>query len=544
MPKSISFHRLPGLNSLFVDYVENFERVSSFYEQDYRQPVEQWKGIRETTNLHKKDLVEGLLEDAQRWESGRQTIKNIEALAKPETLAVVTGQQVGLFGGPLFTFYKATSAVLWARRIEKETGRPTVPVFWMETTDHDFYEINYIRMLNLAGEEVTLSLSNAPKEKRRVVGGITFNGEIKQLIHRLWNLMPANTYRGPLLEMLSDIYKPGETVGNAFARLFTYLFGDDGLVLFDADNARAKGAVRPLLDRIIESGDGLNDLLEESTKAVEDKGYQAQISPQEDRLQLFVKEGEVRIPVSNDGTLLYEDRPHEQIGLEGLRRRAAENPEIFLPKVSLRPIMQDYLFPTAAYLAGPSEIAYFAQLKPLYQHLGVRMPAIIPRLSLTLLEAKIKKILDKYGFTPEQLSKGPQELIRERLESDSSNDIVGLFAGIRKKWGEIHEELGFGLMHIDPTLQHPMEKTLARFQQGLNVLEDKARMALSHKNETLVSQVEKCCRHLAPHSQLQERRYSMQYYLVRYGRSLGQRIRSQAKIDLFRHQLIDLENGD
>jgi len=516
-----------------VDYVENFERVSSFYEQDYRQPVEQWKGIRETTNLHKKDLVEGLLEDAQRWESGRQTI-----------LAVVTGQQVGLFGGPLFTFYKATSAVLWARRIEKETGRPTVPVFWMETTDHDFYEINSIRMLDLAGEEVTLSLSNPPKEKRRVVGGITFNGEIEQLIHRLWNLMPANTYRGPLLEMLSDIYKPGETVGNAFARLFTYLFGDDGLVLFDADNARSKGAVRPLLDRIIESGDGLNDLLEESTKAVEDKGYQAQISPQKDRLQLFVKEGEVRIPVSNDGTLLYEDRPHEQIGLEGLRRRAEENPEIFLPKVSLRPIMQDFLFPTAAYLAGPSEIAYFAQLKPLYRYLGVRMPAIIPRLSLTLLEGKIKKTLDKYGFTPEQLSKGPQELIRERLESDSSNDIVGLFAGIRKKWGEIHEELGYGLMHIDPTLQHPMEKTMARFQQGLNVLEDKARMALSHKNETLVSQVEKCCRHLAPQSQLQERRYSLQYYLVRYGRSLGQRIRSQAKIDLFRHQLIDLENGD
>lgn len=544
MVKSISYRRLPGLNPIFLDYVENFEQVSSFFEADYRQPLGRWSHLNGTTNIHRSDLVDGLLEDAKRWEGRKQTMKNIEALAKPETLAVVTGQQVGLFGGPLFTFYKALSAVLWAKEVQKATGRPTVPIFWMETSDHDFYEINTIRILDLDGDEITLSLSNPPKEKRRVVGSITFNGEIEQLVHRLWGLMPANTYRGPLLEMLGTFYRPGETVGGAFARLYNYLFGDDGLILFDAENARCKKAAAPLLERILDSSDVLNELLEESTAAIQERGYPAQISPQKDRLQLFYKDGDVRVPISGDGTLLHEEKPAEPLGLRELRRRVGDSPEQFLPKVSLRPIIQDYLFPTAAYLGGPSEIAYYAQLKPLYDHLGVKMPVIIPRLSLTLVEGKINKILEKYNFTPEQLSKGEQELVNEQLESDSSNDLVGLFAEVRRKWEEINEQLSFGLMRVDPTLQHPVEKTMSRLQQGLSVLEEKARAALARKHDTLVSQVKKCSTHLAPGGQLQERRFSLQYYLVRYGRSLSQRIRSQAQIDLYRHQLIYLEEED
>lgn len=544
MAKSVSYRRLPGGNPLFVDYIENFDRVRSFFQQDYRQPVGQWSHLNEIPHESRDDLVEGLTQDADKWGCRKQARKNIELLRNPDALVVITGQQVGLFGGPLYTYYKALSAVFWAQKVQKETGRATVPVFWMETSDHDFYEINHIRILDTKGDEVTLSLSHAPKEKRQVVGGLKFNGEIEKLIQRLWSLLPANTYRGPQMEMLSSLYRPGETFGDAFARLYSHHFGDEGLVIFDSENARCKKAVAPLLNHILAYSKKLNELLEESTRAVHRAGYPPQIQPQKNRLQLFIKIGEVKVPVRLDGALLVNGGPPQELGMEELRRHAQQHPENFLPKVSLRPILQDYLFPTAAYIGGPAEIAYFAQLKPLYEHLGVVMPAVIPRLSLTLIESKINKILEKYKITPEEFRQGSQKVINQYLESDSSDDLVGLFAKARRKWEEMDQELTLGLIAIDPTLQHPAEKTMERWLQGLEVLEEKARTALARKNETLVSQINKCCAHLAPGGNLQERRYNLHYYLARYGRALSHHIKSQAQIDLFRHQLIYLDEGD
>jgi len=544
VPKTISFRRLPGGNPIFSDYVENFDRLRPFYNVDYRLPCQQWDVVLaglEKRDVQNGDLVAGLLEDALRWECGKLTVQNIEALRRPETLAVVTGQQVGLFGGPLYTYYKAISAILWAQAIQKATGRSTVPVFWMETSDHDFYEVNQTRLLDADGEEVLLSITNPPQQKRRIVGTISLNGEVEKLVQRLWTLLPPTTYRGPHLETLASCYHAGATLGEAFARLYSHLFREDGLILFDAENARCKRSAAPLLDRILSDSRELNRLLLEATETVHRSGYPPQIQPQEDRLQLFARVDNARVPISGDGALLNDNGSGQPLGIAELRRRAAENPGQFLPKVSLRPVMQDYLFPTVAYIAGPAEIAYLAQLKPLYECLGVTMPAVIPRISLTLIEAKIKRILDKYNFTPEQLRQGSQNLINELLEKDPSNDLVGLFAQSREKWQEVKDELTVGLMAIDPTLEHPVDKTMQHWLQGLEVLEEKARAALRRKNETLVSQVQKATLYLAPGGNLQERRYGLQYYQARYGRTLAQKIRQQAQIDLYRHQLIYLD---
>lgn len=547
MSKSVSFHRLPGGNPIFIDYVEHFDQVSQFFHVDYRRSPHHWGSL--LNNLREKrpyreELIGGLLDDARRWDSGRQTVKHIEALRDPDTVAVLTGQQVGLLGGPLYSFYKATAAVLWAQAIQKATGRSTVPVFWMETSDHDFYEVNSARLLDMEGEEVLLSLTNPPEQKRRIVGTIVLNGEVDKLVQRLWSLLPANTYRGPYLEMLASCYNAGTTFGDAFARLYSFLFREDGLILFDAENARCKKAAIPLLDRVFSESKALNQLLFDMTQRVDHHGYPPQIQPQEDKLQLFAKVDNTRVPIGADGVILHEDRPAEHLGIEALRKRALEHPEQFLPKVSLRPIMQDYLFPTAAYIAGPAEIAYMAQLKPLYEHLAVTMPVIIPRLSLTLIEGKIRKILDKYNFTPEQLRLGAQNLINQLLQADPGNDLVALFARSREKWQEVKDELTVGLMAIDPTMEHPVEKTMQHWLQSLETLEEKAREALRRKHETLVSQVKKATVNLAPGGHLQERRYSLPYYFGRYGRSLAQRIRSQAQIDLYRHQLIYLDEGE
>jgi bacillithiol biosynthesis cysteine-adding enzyme BshC len=546
VPKSISFHRLPGGNPLFIDYVENFDRLKSFFAHDYRLPPQQWDSLlRPSRRLspNHDDLIAGLLADARRWESGRMAQKHIEALRDSNTLAVVTGQQVGLFGGPLYTYYKATSAILWAHAIQKATGRTTVPVFWMETSDHDFYEINHTRLLDLEGEEILLSLTNPPEQKRRVVGTLSLNGEVEKLVQRLWTLLPPSTYRGPILEMLAGCYQQGATFGDAFARLFSFLFREDGLIIFDAENARCKRAAAPLLQRCIAESPNLNEQLDEITEAVHLSGYPPQIQPQMDRLQLFAKVDNVRIPISAEGALLFEDRPAEAVGLKGLQERAAQNPEDFLPKVSLRPIMQDYLFPTVASIAGPAEVAYLAQLKPLYELLGVSMPVVIPRLSVTLIEAKMRRILEKYNFKPEELRLGSQAIINQLLEADPGSDLVGLFARGRGKWQEVKDELTVGLMAIDPTLEHPVEKTMEHWLQGLEVLEEKARAAVRRKNETLVSQVKRAVLNLAPGGNLQERRFGMPYFLARYGRALSQKIRTQAQIDLYRHQLIYLDDA-
>ncbi|MBU0518533.1 bacillithiol biosynthesis cysteine-adding enzyme BshC, partial [bacterium] len=450
MARSWEFSRLPGLNPLFLKYVEDFDAVSSFFAVDYRGLHGKWEGLDTVSNQVKPDLVEGLLADAERWRCKRKAIENIEALRDPDTVAVLTGQQVGLFGGPLFAFYKALSAILWAQEIEASTGRRAVPVFWMETTDHDFFEVNHARLLNLDGDEENLSLVNSPAEKRRIVGSIKLNGEIEQVLRRLYHILPNNTYRGAYLEVLDTCYRPETTFGDAFAQLFSHLFGEDGLILYDANNSQCKKATSALVQRILSSTSELNNLLAQATTDVTSQGFPAQIQMQADKMQLFYAEDGIRYPITADGNILYEKKQQDRAGIEKLKQIAAEHPDRFLPKVSLRPIFQDYLFPTAAYLAGPSEIAYFSQLKPLYNHLDVRMPAIIPRLSLTLIEAKIKKILDRQHFTPEQLRRGPQALITDYLDTDPGNDLVGLFAEARKMWEDLHDHLTYGLIQIDP----------------------------------------------------------------------------------------------
>jgi bacillithiol biosynthesis cysteine-adding enzyme BshC len=547
VPKSISFARLPGGNLLFLDYIEHFDKLRNFFSLDYRQPPTHWLEHLSNAAGHapdRTDLVEGLLEDAHRWNASRQTRKNIEALRDPATIAVLTGQQAGLFGGPLYTYYKAISTTLWARAIQKATGRYTVPIFWMETADHDFFEVNHVRLLDTEGEEILLSLTNPPQEKRRIVGTIVLNGEIERIIQRLWTLLPSSTYRSPFMELLSTCYHSGATLGGGFARFFGHLFAEDGLVLVDAENPRFKQTSAPLLDKILYSSAQLNNLLQRSTQAVHRAGYPPQIAPQEDRLQLFYRDGDVRVPISSSGTLLFDDKPPESPGIAELRRLAASRPELFLPKVSLRPILQDYLFPTLAFVAGPAEIAYMAQLKPLYEHLGVPMPVIVPRLSVTLIEPKIERVLEKYNFTPEQLRQGATALINQLLESDPANDLVSLFAEARQKWQEVKDSLTLGLMGVDPTLEHPVEKTLDHWRQGLEILEQKAQASLRRKNETLVSQINKALSNLTPGGQLQERRFCLPYYKARYGRTLSQRIRAQVQIDLFRHQLVYLGEGE
>jgi len=541
MDHSWEFSRLPGLNPIFLKYIEDYDAVSQFFSVDYRNLIGNPSYFKNIQNEVKPELVEGLLEDAAKWHCRRRTIDNIEALREPDTIAVLTGQQVGLFGGPLLTFYKAISAVLWAHEIETATGRKTVPIFWMETTDHDFFEVNHIRLLNLESEEENLSIQNAPAEKRRIVGSITFNGEIEQVLRRLYHILPNNSFRGAFIELLDTCYRPDSTFGDAFARFFTNLFGEDGLILYDANNHRGKQAAKLLVDKMLDATDDINQLLFDITNHVTSEGFPAQIQIQSDRMQLFYAENDIRYPITVKGAIQYDKSSQADLGIEELRKIASQYPERFLPKVSLRPIFQDYLFPTAAYLAGPSEIAYFSQLKPLYERLQVPMPAIIPRLSLTIIEAKIKKILERQHLSPEQLRRGPQALITDYLETDPGNDLVGLFAEARKMWEDLHDHLIYGLIQIDPTLENTAEKNLSRWQQGMHVLEEKARHSLEVRNTTIVSQIKKACLHLLPNSIFQERRYGTIYYLARYGRPLAQKIRSLTSITNFRHQLIDME---
>ena len=456
-------------------------------------------------------------------------------------MAIVTGQQIGMCTGPLYTIYKAITAIKLAEQCSAEMPDYNfVPVFWVEGEDHDFEEINKINLVNAEGqiEKIEYLYGGKPLEKNPgAVGNLVIDSFGEKFFDTLQSKLQETEFKAQLFGSLRGHYRSGATLGNAFVGLMNQLFEDSGLVFLNPNDPDFKKLLKPVFSKEVAEVTKTSQLVIERSAELEEH-YHAQIKAKSLNLFMFHKGGRYLIePRETDFSL---KGTRQFFSKEELNSIVENSPELISPNVVLRPLCQDTLLPTAAYVGGPSEIAYFAQLGPVYKFFGMQMPVVYPRASATILEEKIKNILEKYQIGIAELWSDIDPLLIRIAEQVSEVKVDGLFEQLQSRIKEAVAESRFGIQQIDPTLSGTIDSTLARFESQLAVLKEKTQAAQQRRQDITLKQIQRAATHVFPGSNFQEREFNVVYYLNKYGPDFVKWLRGEMVIDRFQHQIIEL----
>jgi bacillithiol biosynthesis cysteine-adding enzyme BshC len=539
--RRVPFDRMPGFSALYTTYCADYDRLAAFYSGDWRSP-EALRQAADRAASHPRNrdrLADVLLEQNERWGFDPATWQHIDALRASETVAVVTGQQVGLFTGPLYTPYKTLTTLQLVRRLAEETGRPVVPIFWLEGSDHDFEEVAHVNLLRQNAVAPLRYSGHTLPENGNLgpVGRLKLNEQITHVIDQVAEILPPTDFRDAMLTHLRAAYQPGRTLLDAFARFMRALFPETGLVFMDPDDVHLKQMAAPLFRREIEDCATSSARL----KAVSDvlaRDFHAQVHTRP--TNLFLCDGEGRHPI---------DAEEGHFRLRGQDRTFSRNqllilldndPRCFSPNVALRPLMQDGLLPTAAYVAGPGEVAYFAQFKPLYEWAEVPMPVIYPRASLTLTETKVKKVLDTYAVDVADVGEDLDRLFQRVVLQAMDVDIEAVF---KEAGGHLHQAINGlkpNIEQVDRTLVRTAEATRASLLKELEKLKGRVVRAEKQNHDQVRAGLEKAQVNLYPGGKLQERSLSVLYFVNKYGPDFLTGLIEQLSLDTSEHQVVEL----
>ncbi len=395
-PACIRHSDLPGTSRLFSDFTYHFDRVAKFYRHDPHAPEALRNAAAEIEypDDRRAALVKALQE--QNAHGSEATAGALRKLAEPGTVAVVTGQQVGLFTGPAYTIYKALTAARQAQRLA-EQGIPAVPVFWLATEDHDFAEVNHSWMFDASGESHMLRVEapSGSAGRARPVGWISPE---KSPIGELKSVLKGMPFADEVIAAVEQAYTPGAPMGASFRALLQTLTRHLGLIFVDPLDPAIRAIAAPFIAKAVKSTAEIKPRLIERGKELATAGYHAQVHVDARTSLFFLLENGERVPVRRKDSD-YSD----------LADRAAQ----VSPNALLRPVMQDFLLPTVAYVGGPGELAYLAQSEVLYDALLGRMPAVMSRAAFTLVDSHSAKLLDRYHLTVAQTFV-PQHTLADR----------------------------------------------------------------------------------------------------------------------------------
>lgn len=532
-----------SFSRLFFDYLYEFPDVQRFFPHNFREGASfdaQIDALKRST-LDRSILVNALMRQNKGFGCGERTFEHIALLEKPGTFAVVTGQQVGLFGGPMYSVLKAITAIKLAERLKgRYPNLDFVPVFWIEGEDHDFAEMNHASIIDGEGKSAHVQYlpgGRLPDRNMGPVGEVVFDETLEQTFAALEAALQKTEFTSQVISRLKECYAPGKTFNNSFVAWMNSLFEDFGLVFLSVNDVEIKRMLSPMFVKEIAEFPRTSQLIIARSAELENR-YHAQIKPKSVNLFLFHKGGRYLIePREHDFSLR---GTRHFIEVEEMARIARESPELLSPNVALRPIAQDLILPTVAYVAGPSEIAYAAQLGPVYDNFGAIQPVIYPRASGSFVEERVERVMEKYQLELAQLFDDPEEITRLVLLRIDEIKVDELFGKAQTSVSEAMNELKFGLKEIDPTLLGTLDGVKSKIDGNLSVLKEKTIAAQKRRNDTAVRQVERAAGTLLPNGQLQERELSIAHYMNKYGMELVKWLYGEMEITGFKHQLIRL----
>ena len=526
------------LSPLFLDYLSGREAVRPFFGPGGLDLGGVAAGAERTLRLERPTAaVAEALARQQEARGAHGAAARARALAVPGATAIVTGQQAGLFGGPLFVLWKALGTSRVARLLEEKRGKPVVPVFWVASDDHDFAEIRSTSLIDAAGTLRTLRYAPRHEPVGQPAWAIPLDDTIGALVDELGDALPPALGRDETLAAMAECYRPGVTLSEAFAHLVSRLL--PGIVVLDPADPALKRLVAPVLERELREGSPTSRLALEAGEALLAAGYHQQVPVRPGFLNLFaVVDGQRRALGLANGVVEVRGT-RERWAVEEALRRLQADPVPWSPGALLRPLAQDALLPTAAYVGGPAEIAYHAQIASAYGHFAVPRPALLPRPSLTLVEPPQARALAAERLSLGDLVGDPEALV-SRWAREAYPDVEAAFAqaveAIERELGGVEEALG---AH-DPTLRAATASARGRALHQVEGLHEKALRVLKKRDRGRAERLRRMRDALLPGGSLQERGLGLVGALGRHGLSFAPHL--EALLDPFArgHQVVRL----
>ncbi len=532
IPDCIPFNAIPHTTRLFSDFLSYSPEIRQFFptQPDTEHVVAFAKSV--PRDLARQSRVADVLEKQNRaWGASEAALLNIQRL-RDGAFAVVTGQQVGLFGGPLMSLFKIASALALAKQVQK-AGIDCVPVFWLATEDHDLDEVNQALFLThdfkLATFQVpTAGIAGSP------VAHIRFAAGTNQLVAQAAALLGESL----AADYLRESYVEGETFSNAFAKLYTRIFAGHGLILLDPADAELHRIAAPLFVDALHRSAELDRAVLQRNRELSAAGYHEQVKVTPESTPLFALVGGKRVPIHRaNGQYSIAT---ERLSGEELERRVESAPENFNANVLLRPVLQDYWLPTVAYFGGPAEIAYFAQGAVLYERLLGRVTPILPRMSATLIEPRIARLLLKYEVELPELFHGECQL-RDCLAARSlPADVKENFDLARRAVQVNLQRISESLRALDPTLVEAAGRAASKVRYQVDRLEKRAAQAELRRSEILARHAAQIENALYPNKSLQEREIAALYFYANRGPELIDRLVDLAQTRCPEHKVLRL----
>ena len=536
--KKLDYRELASYKPLFLDYVYRFERLAPYFPGNPGDP-EAWRRIAKKVSEYPrqtKRVAEVLHEQNGHMGADASVSKALDALANG-ALAVVTGQQVGLFGGPLYSLYKALTAVELAKKVSSIVDRPVVALFWMDADDHDFEEVSSVNLINPSQELIALNYQPAEFHKGAPVGAIPLKSSIEELVARAGECLAPSEFKQQIIDALGESYAPGRTLAEAFGSWLLRITRGTGLAVVDPTARPLKSMAASLFQRETADRSESTRLVEETSSKLVSKGYHAQAGTVDHRLNLLYSDP-IRSPifVENSGFRLSDQGTAVSPG--ELSKLVDESPERFSANVLLRPLVQDHLLPTVSYVGGPSELAYLAQLGAVYDHFGVPMPLIVPRTSITVVEKAADKFLSRQGLNLSDLRANDESVLNDILKDLAPPQLDEDLARAHACIQEITQTLEKDLAAVDPTLASAAKSTRGKLLHHLGELEAKSLRAIKKKNDALRRQFFSTRTALFPNFDMQERQLSPVQYFAKYGWHFTDMVRESIDVEKPGHVLL------
>jgi bacillithiol biosynthesis cysteine-adding enzyme BshC len=518
---------VPGTSRIFADLVYHFDRVEDLYPyppNDINALAAAAAGFKFPAD-RRAALVAALT-------PLNQGNPSLEILGRPDTLAVVTGQQVGLFSGPAYTVYKALTAIKTARELT-ERGVTAVPVFWLATEDHDFAEVDHVWVFGGDHQPIKIRMETSPAASSHPVGGIALR-DIP--LSALRSALAGLPFAEDAFSLIERSYMPGETMGSAFARVIRELFASYDLLLIDPMDRAVREIAQPLMREAVERMPELIEALMARSRDLVARGYHAQVLVDKNTSLVFLLQDDERVALRrSNGEFMFARHGHHQKMSAGELAMCGTD---LSPNALLRPVVQDYILPTAAYIGGPAELAYLAQSQVIYSKLLDRQPAAFPRAFFTLLDERSHKRMVRYRVNPTDLFGGEQALHSTIAASLIPPQLRARLEHTKSAFGIALDALHADLERFDVTLASALTTSRRKIEYQVGKIARKTATQIMARDAQALRDARSLNGLVFPEKHLQERFYSIVPFLAQFGPGLIDELYSAVRTDCPDHQFV------
>lgn len=515
---TLSYDRLPGFGPAWRAVVAEQPVADALYARSPANPEACRTAAEERLAAFPffTELADLLTEEGNLYGLPDATLARLSHLRAGRAVMVVTGQQVGYLGGPLYTFVKAYHTVRLARALEATLKLPVLPIFWLEGEDHDLAEVRTSQFPTANGTLGALDFSPEREIPNQEVGRYAVGESALAGLHALLSEWPE--VAGDAAEALEHSYGDGD-LSTAMGRLLAATLGERGLFICEGRHAGFKRMAQPLFERVIDQREQLRDAFVTRSAEVRAQGFTAPMSPTPDAHFFYVVGDDcVRRAVTLDGVVKHPDGSSESVSPDELKAKLASGDWSISPKAGLRPLYQDFVLPSIAYVGGPGELEYHAQLAPFYSLLDVTPPSLFPRLSVTLADQKCERLREKLGLSWEDVFlHSEHELTKRLLASADEHHTTAEFAATKSAIESAFGNLKSLLHDLDPTLEGALGSTIGKALHPLEQLEQKANKAIKQKHAVELARLQKLLFAVRPNGKPMERVYGTAWTLLHYG---------------------------